>query len=286
MNFKKLALAAAVAVAPMSALALEPMQDEALSAVTGQDGLTVNLDIPSLALDMIVHDKDGNGGAAGTDDGAIVIEGVNLATGAGGIDLVIDADGDNGGTAPYLNVGVSIASGTTLSTGDISVATSSGVGGGLAGLTNQTATILDSMDITLGQIDLNIQLGNDTAQGAMIVLDTSVTYDAGNEYAIGIQNFSLNDTTGYAAGSGAAGSLSADQIAISGAGGTDIAVVGTVDLDGTDGLVINLSSLGEASGNGLDMTMTNLALGTGTAIGDVEILGLNLDNTAITVRGH
>ena len=43
MNFKKLALAAAVAVAPMSALALEPMQDEALSGVTGQDGISLSL---------------------------------------------------------------------------------------------------------------------------------------------------------------------------------------------------------------------------------------------------
>ncbi len=64
MNFKKLALAAAVAVAPMSALALEPMQDEALSGVTGQDGISIGLNLDA-TLNVGIEDTDGFAGNTG-----------------------------------------------------------------------------------------------------------------------------------------------------------------------------------------------------------------------------
>src|SRR5690606_3002285 len=95
---------------------------------TGQDGLTVTIDVPSLGLDVVVHDNDGLAVISG-DAGAIVITGMNVQTGAGGIVMDIDADGNTG--APVLNVGVSIAAGTTIDTGAISVAASNGIGNAL-----------------------------------------------------------------------------------------------------------------------------------------------------------
>jgi len=287
MNFKKLALAAAVAVAPMSALALEPMQDDALSAVTGQDGITIGLTTPSLTLDAVVHDNDGlaggGNGITGDEAGAIVIDNLVLNTGGNEITAKIDADGNAG--APILNVAVTIPSGTIISTGDLYVAGSLGMGATTGtdtlatSIENRSSTaILDSMDITLGQVNMNIQLGNEVQTIAgftdtqMIAMDTTITG------GITISNFSLNDATATTGGS-----LSVGSIVIDGNnGGMD--VVAGVNLDSTDGVVISVGQLGTTSG--LSVQMTDVALGTGTSIGDVEILGLNLNGTQIAVRGH
>lgn len=280
MGFKKLAIAAAVAAAPMSALALEPMQDEALSAVTGQDGITIGLTTPNLSLGVNVHDNDGLTAISG-DAGAIVIENMALNTNGNAINVVIDADGNSTAGAPVLNVAVAIPAGTTIATGDISVATSNGMG---TAVSNQSGVILDSMSITLGAVDMNIQLGNEVqtvgslAGTQMIALDTTIT----GGITIGTagdatDNFSLND------GSTGGGSISADQIAITGTTTGDIAVLAGVNLDSTNGVVIGVETLGT---NGLTVQMTDLALGTGTPIGDVELVGLNLNGTTIAVRGH
>lgn len=272
MGFKKLALAAAVATLPAAGFSMEALEDSALSAVTGQDGITIGLDLPSLTLGVNVHDNDGLAGISG-DAGAIVISNMVVDTGGNSIDIVVDADG-NGGT-PVLNVAVSIPTGTTISTGDISVAASAGMG---AAVTNQTATILDSMDITLGATSLNIQLGNEvqtvgTFGTQMIALTSTITG------GISIANFSLNDATATTGGS-----ISATNIAITGtAEGGDITTSVGVDLDNTTGLAINVETLGTA---GLTVAMTDLALGTAAPIGDVEIVGLNLNGSTITVAGH
>lgn len=274
MGFKKLALAAAVAAAPMTALALEPMQDEALAAVTGQDGITLGITTPSLSLDVNVHDNDGLASISG-DAGAIVIENMVVNTGGNAINVVIDADGNSAATAPVLNVAVSIPSGTSISTGDISVATSNGMG---TAVTNQSAVILDSMDIVLGATTMNIQLGNElqtvgTFGTQMIALDTTITG------GITINNFSLNDATATTGGS-----ISAASIAVTGtAEAGDITTSLGVNLDNTTGLVIGIETLGTA---GLTVAMTDLALGNSTPIGDVELVGLNLNGTTISVSGH
>jgi uncharacterized protein DUF6160 len=273
--FKKLALVTAIAALPVSGFAMEALEDSALSDVTGQDGITIGITTPNLTLDVLVHDNDGLGntnGITATGAGTIVIENMVVNTGGNEIVAVIDAD-DNGG-APLLNVGVTIPTGTTISTGDLSVATSNGMG---VAVTNQTAVIMDSMDIVLGATSLNIQLGNE-AQGVgglpgtyMIALNTAITG------GITINNFSLNDA------SLGGGSISAASILVDGDGGA-LGVVAGVNLDGTDGLAISVDQLGTATG--LSVQMTDLALGTGTAIGDVEIVGLNLNGTVINVRGH
>lgn len=272
--FKKLALVTAIAALPMSGFAMEAMEDSALSDVTGQDGITIGITTPSLTLDTIVHDNDGLT-SLGNTAGAIFIDNMVINTGGGEITAVIDAD-SNGG-APVLNVAVTIPTGTTISTGDLYVATSNGMG---TAITDQSAAIMDSMDITLGATTLNIQLGNEvqtvgTFGTQMIALDTTITG------GITITNFSLNDATAVTGGS-----ISAVSIDVGGDGvaAGDITVAAGVNLDSTDGLVISVATLGSATG--LSVEMTDLALGTATPIGDVEILGLNLNGTVINVRGH
>ena len=276
MNFKKLALAAAVAALPATGFSMEAMEDSALSNVTGQDGLTIGLNLPNLTLDVNVHDNDGLAGISG-DAGAIMIDDMIINTGGDSIDVVVDADGNGG--APVLNVGVTIPGGTTISTGDISVGSSAGMGNAM---TAQSDVILDSMDITLGATTLNIQLGNEvqTVTGVgggtvtqMIALNSTITG------GINITNFSLNDATATTGGS-----LSATNVAVTGtAEGGDITTAIGVNLDNTDGLVIGIGTLGTV---GLTVEMTDVALGTAAPIGDVEIVGLNLNGSTITVAGH
>jgi hypothetical protein len=261
-GFKKLALVTAVAALPMAGFAMEALDDATLSGVTGQDGLSLTIDMPAASLDIYIHDNDGYdvGGLAG----AIVIEGMSLTTGTGGIAVNIDADGGAG--TPFLNVGVVIADGTVINTGNISVAESNGIGNALG---VQSGVILDSMTITLGQVDMNIQLGAEP-QGAMIAVNTVITN------GIDITNFALRDGS-----SGEA--IAVAQFLITDAGGTDLTVADvTVDVEAA-GLVISMNDVGSVSG--VSLQMIGVQLGSAPVIGDIEIIGLQLSGTTITVAG-
>lgn len=270
-SLKKLALVSAMIAASSSAFAMEAMDEEALSAMTGQEGITIQIDTPALTLSTIIHDNDGLGADTA---GAIVIgdplsaggiQNTVIATGAGGISLVIDAAEDAVDGA-YLNIGVNIAAGTTIQTGDISVAVSNGVGTPISG---QTATILESSTITLGATSLNIQLGNEP-QGAMIAVNTVMTN------GLSIANFALND-----ASSGE--SISIANLTLRDAVGTNLTVGDvTVDVEAA-GLVVAVNSIGTG---GLYQSMTGVTLGSAPAIGDIEIIGLNLNGTTLTISGH
>lgn len=272
-GLKKLVLASAIIAASSSSFAMQAMDEEAMAATTGQDGISVTIATTSaITGNIIVHDKDGYASGAG-DAGAIVISNFSLDTPA--IDLVIDAEGDDTASAPYLNIGVSIGAGTTIATGDISVATSNGLGNAV---TNQTAVLIDSMDITLGATTANIQLGN-APQGAMITLDTVMTG------GLTINEFKLNDVS-----SGGGGSIAVDSIAVRGAAEANLTVDAEVAVIAS-GLQITVNTLGTG---GLYTALTDVRLGAtdysvptlAPSIGDVEIIGLNLAGTTITVAGH
>lgn len=269
-GLKKLVLASAIAAASSSSFAMQAMDDEAMSAATGQDGLTINIVTGGpITGDIILHDTDGLTPGGPGNDGAIVIDNFSLTT--SGIDLVIDAEGDT--TSPYLNINVGIAAGTTIATGDISVATSNGLG---AAVSNQSDALIDSMDITLGATSMNIQLGN-TPQGAMIVLDTVMTG------GLAIDEFKLNDVVG-------GGSIAVDDIVVRNAVGTNLDL--DVDVSATtNGLEITLNTVGAG---GLYTSLSGVRLGTtdysvptlAPSIGNVEIIGLSLAGTVVTISGH
>lgn len=283
MKFKKLALAAAVAALPATGFSMEAMEDSALSGVTGQDGISITLDpgASGLSLDVYVHDTDGI--PAGTQAGhgfagAIVIDDMSVT---GRIQLDIDAgDSATGGTAPVLNVGVSMPDGLTLATGDISVANSNRDDGAWGiDTTNQTGTILQSTTISLGAgTSLNIQLGNEP-QGNMIALASTIT----GGLTIGTSgdfndNLSVTDAGGAVSG----GVLGASAMTIVDNGGTDLTLDVGVDAN-ADGLVIGLANQGA-----LDIRMEDVFLGTADAahtLGDVELVGLDLSSTSVTITG-
>lgn len=288
MSFKKLALVTAMFAAASGAYAMEALDEDALAATTGQDGITVTLTLPGAGITMnqIIHDKDGL--VAGNDGAAIVIGDVGTSTtpnggmkivNTGAITLNLDAASTIGGTNPYLNVGVALSGTTTVHTGDLRVATSansSGANGaaaqGIGSITqadNFSAVIMKDMTIALGATTMNIQLGNEP-QGAMIKLNTVIGG------GLTISGFALNDAS-------SSESISMTTQHIYDAGGTDLTVAANVDVTAA-GLQVGLTTFG--SGTGASIDMTGVKLGSAAAIGDIEIRGLNLNGTSLTIAGH
>ncbi|WP_406612819.1 DUF6160 family protein, partial [Acinetobacter schindleri] len=85
-KFTKLALISSMAISA-NAMAMQAMDDSALSATTGQDGINIGIGISKITIDkLFIHDNDGlaaNGtvgttaGSGGTGKaGAIVIQGI------------------------------------------------------------------------------------------------------------------------------------------------------------------------------------------------------------------
>lgn len=277
MNFKKIALASAIAMVPAVGFSAEALEDAFLSDVTGQDGLEINVVTPvgGITGDVIIHDMDGlvgtNPSSAYSFAGAIVIDNFGFI---GNMDITIDAgDSANATTAPTLNINVSIPS-ATLITGDIRVANSQRDDAGNGWLTGtMSAPVLSTMTIALTTVVMNIQLANEP-QGNMIALNTSITS------GLTISNFALNDAGGSVTG----GSLGAVTTQIVGAGGTALGINMGINAN-TSGLVIEVGTLGNASG--IDIRVTDAYLGTTGAgiVGDVSVLGLNLNGSVITVSG-
>ncbi|WP_353167662.1 DUF6160 family protein [Acinetobacter sp.] len=306
--FTKLALVSAVAVSS-NAMALQAMDDAALSATTGQDGISIGIGISKVDIDKVhVFDGDGlsataklsdgvNGATDGTPitggtakAGAITINNVVLTANTASLlsshnlaDITIDTDGNGG--SPFLNIGAAV-SGLNISLGKIEVndvdATTTNspykVGTG-------TATILNGLTLTTGKTAANIQLGN-TPQGAMIKLAGSMTG------GLTISNLSLHD-----ASTGGGGDIVLGSIKL-----TD---TGSANLSTDAAIAVRAAGVNGATADGLQITamtkptdiyIQKIQLGSSSAasIGDVAISGLKVYNgtagttpgAVITIAGH
>lgn len=279
--YKKALLAAAIAAVSSTSFAMQAMSDDSLSATAGQAGIDVTLST-QLNMDMYVHDTDGFTGY--TDSGAIVMRGIGIDDGAGGnagIKIAIDAGATGAATNDaILQVNVSTTTATRLNLGTLTVANSNRpVSWGLVAGT-ETGTLMSLGSLTMAATPglLNIQMGHESAaQGAWMEMKTTFTN------GLSITGFSLNDAGGAISGGG----IGTDLTVLDN-GGTDLTADIKIDAD-TTGLKLTLAQLGSA-GNGMDIHMANLKLGdvsaSGTAIGDVEVVGLNLNNSVVTLVGH
>ena len=279
MTFKKLALASAVAVVPaMGYSQMLEMADASMSDVTGQDGIQMDIQTPAAGIgaNIYIHDKDGLGTAppqaSYSWEGAIVIENFKFF---GNVNIDIDA-ADNAqaaGGAPTMQVNISIPTATII-TGAIRVASSQrrdATPGWLIG--TQTATLLNTMTIAMSGLSLKVQLGNEP-QGNMIQVSSTVTG------GITMDSFALNDAGGTLSG----GAIGASRQVILDNGGTNLTLSVNADAT-TNGLVLNLAQVGSATG--MDIRISDQYFGTTTAgiIGDITILGLNVNGTRVTISG-
>lgn len=273
MNFKKIALVTAIACAPMSVFAAQSMDDADLAATTGQDGIEIGLNL-AVSTNALVHDTDGiDAGyqASYGSAGAIVVE--NMAINAGGVTVEIDAGDDSASTsmtAPVLNINVNLSAAFTVSTGTIGVANSRRDDAAW-GADGAVSTIINNSDIVIGATALNVQLGAAEPQGNMVSINATVTG------GLSIVNFGVNDVT-------SGGTLGAASMTLLDNGGTDLTVDIGIDISAA-GLVIDINQLGSATG--MDVRIVDQYLGsTGAGIvGDVEVQGLNLSGTLVTISG-
>ena len=309
--FTKLALVSSMAISA-NAMAMQSMDDAALSAATGQDGINIGIGISRVTIEkVLVHDNDGlvysgtaptagQAGFGGTgNDGAIVIKGNGTgATATNGIvitanaaallpshnlaDIVIDTDaGAGGGNTAFLNVAAKV-SGLNIAIGEIGVSASNAVGTTVrrgADEANNYNAILSGLTLTTGQMNANVQLGA-APQGAMIMLNT--TMQGGLEITnLGILDNSTKLGTGASTGTGnrAAGEIRLDSIKVADANGSDLTVNAKVNVigesDAGKGYLRIITGSG-ASTPKTDMYIKGIHLGSATAgsIGDVEVQGM------------
>ncbi|AVH49297.1 MULTISPECIES: DUF6160 family protein [Acinetobacter] len=319
-KFTKLALVSSIALTT-NAMAMQAMDDTALSATTGQDGLSIGIGISKVEIEkLFIHDNDGlaakgaagEAGFGGTGKaGAIVIkgngQGVTAAHGVviganysnGGAylldsrnlaDLVIDTDAGTGANGAFINVAAQV-SGLDINIGEIGVTASNAMpAAGAANIrrggddTNYNA-ILSGLTLKTGKMDANIQLGA-APQGAMIKLNTTMV--GGLEIKdLGILDNSTKTTTR------AAGEIFIQSIKLTDAGKKDLTLKQDISIIGKDDAsngYIQIISHGGAKDNyikGIHLGSYDRAAGAvqKTSIGDMEIQGLQTYYGAPTALG-
>jgi len=301
--FTKLALVSSIAISA-NAMAMQSMDDAALSSTTGQDGLNIGIGISKVTIDQLaIHDNDGysdttKGGTS--TGGAIVIkangDGTNgtithgieitpntasLLTSHNLADLVIDTDG-GGANGAFLNIAAQV-SGLNIKIGEIGIAKSKTYTAGSVARGVETTgynKILNGLTLKTGKMDANIQLGT-APQGAMINLKTTMV--GGLELA----NLSIHDGS-----AGAGGDIVLDSIKVASTGSTtgDLNVDASVKVL-TTGLQITSN---DAAGNDIYIKGIHLGSSSVGSIGDVEISGVKTfygaagttAGSQITISGH
>ncbi|MCH4248459.1 MAG: protein FilA [Acinetobacter populi] len=293
--FTKIALVSAMAIsANAMASQLQSLDDEALSAATGQDGISINISAPtsgSITIQKVnVHDTDGIkttdvAGSTAVNAGAITLGNhftagnlvkVNLGTGQS---IGVDIDAGSVGTNATLNVKIALPTSFSIDTGDIGVAVSGGstTYGTAATSTTDAVKILDTMNIALGGTTVNVQLGHED-QGAFIKLAGTVTN------GIVINNLALNDANGAPTANGGTatpGSLNVGKLTIRNAANANLTLDSNIDIDAT-GLVIKDNT---TTNKTIIMERFGLGATTGAKLGDIELLGLNTEGMGIRVSG-
>ncbi|KAF1013630.1 MAG: hypothetical protein GAK29_04715 [Acinetobacter bereziniae] len=299
--FTQLALVSAMAISS-NAMALQAMDDAALSATTGQDGINIGIDASKIAIAKL-HVFDGDGLAVNPTTrgsgkaGAITLNNVVITkTGTGNLaDLVIDTDGSAtaGATGkPFLNVAAAISA-LKIDLGKIEVNNVTGTAGAYkpdAG----SAEILSGLTVNVGATTANVQLGN-TPQGAMIKLNGSMIG------GLQISNLALKDAS--AAGGGY---IVLGGVKVTDSGSSNLALDADIAVT-QQGLAVTAMK----SATGTDIYLTKVVLGGGTgfvsgtpgtpgtgtgsgSIGDVAITGMKFYNggsatpngVKLTISGH
>lgn len=319
--FTKLVLVSSMAISA-NAMAMQSMDDAALSAATGQDGLNIGIGISKIEIaKVLIHDNDGLATTAGGtgEAGAIVIKGNGTgATATNGIvitapmnaagdaldtsralashnlaDLVIDTDKGTGTNGAFLNVAAAV-SGLDIYVGEIGVSGSNAESTTSVRRGNDDANynaILSGLTVKTGKTSANIQLGA-APQGAMIVLNT--TMQGGLELKdLGIVDSSTKQGTGAGTtGNRAAGQIYLDSIKVSDASGSDLTVnaaVSVVGKEDTNNGYLRIITGSGASTPATDVYIKGVHLGSKEAksIGDVEVQGLQTyyNNGTANVKG-
>lgn len=182
-KFTKLALVSSIAFSA-NAMAMQAMDDAALSSTTGQDGLSIGLGISKVTVDkLFVHDNDGlsNTALGGTSTaGAIVIQGTTDAANAKEITLT---DGSKISSADFgVFVGANYKDGgafllDTHNLADLVIDTDAGTAAKGGAFINVAAQV-SGLEIHIGEIGVTASGTQGTATSAIRRGGDSSNYNA------------------------------------------------------------------------------------------------------------
>lgn len=182
-KFTKLALVSSIAFSA-NAMAMQAMDDAALSSTTGQDGLSIGLGISKVTVDkLFVHDNDGlsNTALGGTSTaGAIVIQGTTDAANAKEITLT---DGSKISSADFgVFVGANYKDGgayllDTHNLADLVIDTDAGTAAKGGAFINVAAQV-SGLEIHIGEIGVTASGTQGTANSAIRRGGDSSSYNA------------------------------------------------------------------------------------------------------------
>lgn len=283
-GLKKLVLASAIAAASSSAFAMQAMDDEAMSAATGQDGLTITINSMNLDnLDVKYIDRDGLAAGTYTNAGAIHIFGAGgagdgLSISSTGTTINIDVGGNAGtgaGTEGQLFIDVTMGATTvnlqnvTIAVADADNTSGSTTGTDVAVLQFGTGAALN---IAAGGT-ARIRLGERDAADSMIEIASTLP-------SLSLSGLSIVDAVGggrIGVGTLTLGTLTSN-VAI------DVVPAGlTIDTTGTTVASIALENVQLGTVSAVSTTRT------ASTIGDIYIAGASgniaLDQV-ITITGH
>ena len=301
--FTKLALVSSMAISA-NAMAMQSMDDAALSAATGQDGINIGIGISKIEIEkVLIHDNDGLSNTATLNGTAIVggtgVTGTTTSSGA----IVIKGNGQ--GTAltnPNFANGIVITapmSGGTLDTTralashnlmDLTIDTDKGTGTNGAFL--NVAAAVSGLDIYIGEIGVSasnapgatVRRGNDSTNYNAILsgltLKTGVTsaniqLGAAPQGAMIVLNTTMKGglelkDLGIIDSSTAKGLKDGTSLANRAAGQIYLDSIKVVDATKGD-LTVNakVSVVGKATGETLDKGYLQIVTGSGNAAGSL-----------------
>lgn len=264
-GFNKLVLATAIIAASSASFAMQAMDDESLSATTGQDGITLSLNTNLTNLDIKWVDRDGIvGDPTYANSGAVHITPIGIN--AVGQVITLDAGGTVGDTTGngQLRIGINTTGATTINLNNtvISVADAGATGSNIGLDTNIiTFDATAALNIAAG-MSTTITLGNRVA-GSHFLTSTATLP------SVVLTGMSISDVVG-------GGSITLDSIGLSA-----VSSVTAIDVI-AGGLVIDTTgtTIGELALEGI-----HLGTPASASIGDIYIANLNA-NSVITVTGH
>lgn len=293
-GFAKLALASAIIAASSGAFAMQALDDDAMSAATGQDGLTIRLDTNLSGVGVKYIDRDGVvGDATYANAGALIINPIGVVqsqtqididvggstaagvAGTGMLNISITNPNDtvielNNGTYTYAWDAAGAVTRTTVTAGTagttVAVADADATGSATGTAKDIISFNTDSHVIISGSATpaINIQLGNET-QGSMIAMTSDIA-------SLTLTGMSINDAGGLNSG----GAVTIGTLSVA-----NIHAVNAIDVV-AGGLRIDTAG---TSIGAVGLEDVRLGDATQATIGDIYITGLT-SNGVITVTGH
>lgn len=277
-GLKKLALVSAIAAVPFAAQAeLKALDDGAMGNVTGQAGVTIELET-KVDIGAFTYTDEGTFAVNGVHigGGAVTTDADGNVTGVDGLldDLKIDIDVEADGDA-FIHVG-------SVSGGPIDFAVGVESASLIAADQSESTLLASNIGITglLAQLDLRVDTATDTliTDVAFNVTDMDMDIDF---LGVGIRNMSITGANTFGADYAAAGGTSASPYA----GLFAVAQITVGKATGVAG-----SASGEALEIGIPEFVADISVGE-TLIGGTNIGTIALDNLAITqtnmkVYGH